>query len=177
MISVRRSTRQCCRGAACSNLEQRPRIAAEDFCFGGGEIQAAQRSEYFLRLDPGMVAGEQQPVCAAEIDGETNRFGERRDKVHVNRAQILAGLALQILRTALEHGELMVHASADVRERAPQMGADQLQPGMLVELAVKTVQAFAIYSTCHMTKAEGCRSYVEATSCLCACADSKSLGI
>ena len=82
-----------------------------------------------------MIAGEEQLVLAAEVEGEAHGLGQRRDDVHVDAAQILAGFALEILRAALEHGELMVHAPADVGQRAAEMRADELQPGMLVQQA------------------------------------------
>ncbi len=84
-----------------------------------------------------MVAGKQEAVRAAELDGEAQGLGQRRDDVHVDRAQVVAGLALEVLRAALEHAQLVVHAAADVGQGTPKVRAHQLHARVPVQQAAR----------------------------------------
>jgi len=84
--------------------EQFPCVCVQDpFLVLGRQIQAVKGIEDLVGLDPGMVAAEEQFAGIAEIDRESHRFRKRRDDVHVDRSQVLAGFALQVLRTSLEN--------------------------------------------------------------------------
>jgi hypothetical protein len=62
----------------------------------------------------------------------------------VDRSQELGGAAPEMLRTALEHGELVIHPPGDVGQRASQVRTYQFQTGMAVEQAA----AVAVETNC-----------------------------
>ena len=65
--------------------EQFPRICVQDpFLIVGRQFKAVKGLEDLLGLDPGMIAAEKEFARIAELEGETDRFGKRRDDVHVD---------------------------------------------------------------------------------------------
>ena len=80
-----------------------------------------------------MIATEEQLVWIAEIDRESHRLGKGRNDIHIDGSQVLARLALEILRPAFEDMQLMIHAAANVGKCSAEVGTDEFQLGMPVE--------------------------------------------